>query len=92
MLRDKEGSKYSNKDESSDTSRNELSTNQRSHLLKEASSDYLKGKVTKAELEKIEEDLSTDYGEAAYHISTLASILCNALQKLVDPNERKLSK
>lgn len=82
MLQDNNDSDYINKyDHSGDPSKS-LSINQRSQILKEASSDYLKGKVTEDQLEKIEDDLSTDYGKAAYDLSSVTFVVLNALKKL----------
>ncbi|MEM9162249.1 MAG: hypothetical protein AAGC54_04175 [Cyanobacteria bacterium P01_F01_bin.4] len=53
------------------------------HKLKEASADYLRGDITEEQLEKLEEDLATDYGEAALDMASPARALWSGFLSII---------
>lgn len=66
-----------------------LTLQQRNTKLKEASADYLKGDITEDELEEVEEDLATDFSEAAYNIASPAKSFWRGLKELIGFQKRK---
>ncbi|MCG8368336.1 MAG: hypothetical protein MJA27_34015 [Pseudanabaenales cyanobacterium] len=61
----------------------DLTIEQRTNKLKKASADYLRGAITEDQLEKLEEDLETDYGEIALSMASPGKTLWLSFLNLI---------